>query len=76
MSSFLWLTNISYEEVYIMPKDNKYDQKHLTTSQRIKVEKGLNDGKSFAEIGRIVEGLRRNLFQGYLFKAFLINISQ
>lgn len=37
-----------------MSDDNKYDQKHLTTSQRIKVEKGLNDGKSFAEIGRIV----------------------
>ncbi len=30
----------------------KGNQKHLTLSDRICIEKGLNDGKSFAEIGR------------------------
>ena len=33
----------------------KYDQKHLTTSQRIHIEKGLNDGLSFAAIARKIE---------------------
>ena len=28
------------------------NQKHLTLSDRITIEKGLKDGKSFAEIGR------------------------
>lgn len=37
-----------------MLEKNKYDQKHLTTTQRIKIEKGLNDGKSMTEIGRII----------------------
>jgi len=31
-----------------------YDQKHLSTTQRIKIEKGLNDGLSFAAIARII----------------------
>ena len=31
---------------------NKGNQKHLKLSDRIVIEKGLNDGKSFAEIGR------------------------
>ena len=35
-----------------MPKKKTYDQKHLTTSQRIHIEKGLNDGLSFAAIAR------------------------
>ena len=35
-----------------MPKKKSYDQKHLTTSQRIHIEKGLNDGLSFAAIAR------------------------
>ena len=37
-----------------MSRKNNYDNKHLTTSQRIKIEKGLNDGKSMSEIGRII----------------------
>lgn len=35
-----------------MSKKNEFDQKHLSTSQRIHIEKGLNDGLSFAAIGR------------------------
>ena len=35
-----------------MPKKKEYDQKHLSTSQRIHIEKGLNDGLSFAAIAR------------------------
>lgn len=35
-----------------MPKKKVYDQKHLSTSQRIHIEKGLNDGLSFAAIAR------------------------
>lgn len=31
-----------------------YDQKHLSTTQRIKIEKGLNDGASFAAIARMI----------------------
>lgn len=33
---------------------NKGNQKHLTLSQRIEIEQGLNLGKSFAEISRII----------------------
>ena len=33
---------------------NKGDQKHLTLSDRIRIEKGLNNSESFAEIGRAV----------------------
>lgn len=35
-----------------MPKKKEYDQKHLSTSQRIHIEKGLNDGLSFSAIAR------------------------
>lgn len=35
-------------------KQNQYDGKHLTLSQRIQIEKGLNDLNSFAEIARII----------------------
>lgn len=35
-----------------MPKKKEYDHKHLSTSQRIHIEKGLNDGLSFAAISR------------------------
>ena len=35
-----------------MPKKKEYDHKHLPTSQRIHIEKGLNDGLSFAAIAR------------------------
>lgn len=38
-----------------MPRKKQYDQKHLTTSQRIRIEKGLNDGLSFAAIARQIE---------------------
>ncbi len=38
-----------------MPYKKTYDQKHLTTSQRIHIEKGLNDGLSFAAIARKVD---------------------
>ena len=38
-----------------MSKKRIYDQKHLTTSQRIHIEKGLNDGLSFAAIARKLE---------------------
>lgn len=31
-----------------------YDRKHLTTTQRIKIEKGLLDGDSFASIARTI----------------------
>ena len=34
---------------------NQYDSKHLTTTQRIKIEKGLIDGESFAAIGRTID---------------------
>lgn len=33
----------------------KHDGKHITLSQRILIEKGLADGKSFADIARITE---------------------
>lgn len=32
-----------------------YDHKHLTTTQRIKIEKGLLDGNSFASIARTID---------------------
>jgi IS30 family transposase len=32
-----------------------FDQKHLSTTQRIKIEKGLNDGLSFAAIARTID---------------------
>lgn len=32
-----------------------YDQKHLSTTQRIRIEKGLNDSLSFAAIARNIE---------------------
>ena len=35
-----------------MPKKKRYDHKHLSTSQRIYIEKGLNDDLSFAAIAR------------------------
>lgn len=35
-----------------MPKKKEYDHKYLSTSQRIHIEKGLNDGLSFAAIAR------------------------
>ena len=35
-----------------MPKKKEYDHKHLSTSQRIHIEKGLNDGLTFAAIAR------------------------
>jgi Transposase and inactivated derivatives, IS30 family len=35
--------------------NKKYDFKHLTTTQRIKIEKGLLDGESFASIARKIE---------------------
>lgn len=38
-----------------MSKKIEYDQKHLTTSQRIHIEKGLNDGLSFAAIARKID---------------------
>jgi hypothetical protein len=34
---------------------SKGNQKHLTLSQRIEIEKGLNYNRSFAEISRILE---------------------
>ena len=33
-------------------KQNGFDKKHLTSSQRLLIEKGLNDGCSFADIAR------------------------
>lgn len=33
----------------------KHDKKHLTTTQRIKIEDGLNQGLSMAAIGRLIE---------------------
>lgn len=38
-----------------MSKKKGYDQKHLSTSQRIHIEKGLYDGLSFAAIARKLE---------------------
>jgi IS30 family transposase len=32
--------------------DKKYNQKHLTMTKRIWIEKGLNDNESFASISR------------------------
>ncbi|MBU5334774.1 IS30 family transposase [Anaerocolumna aminovalerica] len=37
-----------------MSNTKTYDQKHLSTTQRIKIEKGLNDGLSFAAIARTI----------------------
>ena len=34
---------------------SKYDRKHLTTTQRIKIEKGLLDGNTFATIARAID---------------------
>ena len=34
---------------------NQYNCKHLTTTQRIKIEKGLIDGESFAAIARTID---------------------
>ena len=34
---------------------SKYDRKHLTTTQRIKIEKGLLDGNTFAAIARAID---------------------
>ena len=33
---------------------NKGNQKHLTFEQRVDIEKGLTENKSFAEIGRMI----------------------
>lgn len=38
-----------------MSQKKRYNQKHLTTSQRIKIEKGVNDGLSFAAIARTID---------------------
>lgn len=38
-----------------MSDKKTYDQKHLSTTQRIKIEKGLNDGLSFAAIARNID---------------------
>ncbi len=38
-----------------MSKKKEYDQKHLTTTQRIKIEKGLNERKSFATIAKEID---------------------
>jgi hypothetical protein len=32
--------------------NKKYNQKHLTMTERIWIEKGLNDGETFASIAR------------------------
>lgn len=37
-----------------MTDKTTFDKKHLTTSQRIKIEKGLNDGLSMAAIARSI----------------------
>ena len=36
--------------------NNKGNQKHLTFEQRVDIEKGLTENKSFAEIARIIGG--------------------
>lgn len=38
-----------------MSNKKTYDQKHLTTTKRIKIEKGLNDGLSFTAIARTID---------------------
>lgn len=43
------------KEDMIMSNKKTFDQKHLSTTQRIKIEKGLNDGLSFAAIARNIE---------------------
>lgn len=45
---FDWLVDSSIVGGLFMSKKKIYDQKHLSTSQRIHIEKGLNDGLSFA----------------------------
>lgn len=50
--------------------NKKYNQKHLTMSERIWIEKGLNDGESFASIARrigkhpttVAKEVKRNRF--------------
>ncbi len=52
-----WLVGSSEQitEDKFMSTKKTYDQRHLTTSQRIKIEKGLLDHKSFATIARSIE---------------------
>ena len=38
-----------------MSKKKEYDQKPLTTTQRIKIDKGLNERKSFATIAKEID---------------------
>lgn len=38
-----------------MSNNNDYDGKHLSTTQRIKIEKGLVDGESFSSIARTID---------------------
>lgn len=38
-----------------MSKKKEYNQKHLTTTQRIQIEKGLNERKSFATIAKKID---------------------
>jgi IS30 family transposase len=38
-----------------MSNNNDYDGKHLSTTQRIKIEKGLVDGESFASIAKTID---------------------
>ncbi len=38
-----------------MSQKRNYDQKHLTTTQRIIIEKGLMERKSFAAIAREIK---------------------
>ena len=45
---------------------NKGNQKHLTFEQRVDIEKGLTENKSFAEIGKIIIGKDSIYFVVYL----------
>ena len=40
---------------------NKGNQKHLTFEQRVDIEKGLTENKSFTEIGRIIGKNQKNV---------------
>jgi IS30 family transposase len=53
---FLAVDPLYFQEVHIMnSKKDTYDKKHLTMTQRIWIEKGLNDNESFASIARRIE---------------------
>lgn len=53
---------------YIMYKGKKFNCKHLTTTQRIKIDKGVMDGMSFAAISRDIDKHPRTIAKEAILK--------